>query len=36
MGAQDLIAAITGGLVQTDRLLRLDTPLGNMSCCRNA
>lgn len=29
MGAQDLIAAITGGLIQTDRLLRLDTPLGN-------
>ena len=29
MGAQDLIAAIAGGLVQTDRLLRLDTPLGN-------
>ncbi len=29
MGAQDLIAAITGGLVQTGRLLRLDTPLGN-------
>ncbi|MBN3808141.1 type VI secretion system Vgr family protein [Paraburkholderia sp. Ac-20347] len=29
MGAQDLIAAITGGLVQTDRLIKLDTPLGD-------
>ncbi|MBN3767939.1 phage late control D family protein, partial [Burkholderia sp. Ac-20365] len=28
MGAQDIIGAITGGLMQTDRLLRLDTPLG--------
>ncbi|WP_227247468.1 type VI secretion system Vgr family protein [Paraburkholderia caribensis] len=28
MGAQDIIAAMTGGLMQTDRLLRLDTPLG--------
>ena len=28
MGAQDLVGAIAGGLVQTDRLLRLDTPLG--------
>lgn len=28
MGAQDLIPAITGGLVQTGRLLKLDTPLG--------
>ena len=27
MGAQDIIAAMTGGLMQTDRLLRLDTPL---------
>jgi type VI secretion system secreted protein VgrG len=29
MGAQDLIAAITGGLAQGDRLLKLDTPLGS-------
>src|SRR5471030_2399783 len=29
MGAQDIIGAITGGLVQTDRLLKLDSPLGN-------
>ncbi len=29
MGAQDPIAAITGGLIQTNRLLRLDTPIGN-------
>jgi type VI secretion system secreted protein VgrG len=28
MGAQDLIGAITGGLAQTDRLLKLDSPLG--------
>ncbi|MFM0157469.1 type VI secretion system Vgr family protein [Paraburkholderia sediminicola] len=28
MGAQDLIAAITGGPLQSDRLLKLDTPLG--------
>jgi type VI secretion system secreted protein VgrG len=28
MGAQDIIAAMTGGVMQTDRLLRLDTPLG--------
>ncbi|QGZ64679.1 type VI secretion system Vgr family protein [Paraburkholderia acidisoli] len=28
MGAQDLMAAISGGLMQTDRLLKLDTPLG--------
>jgi type VI secretion system secreted protein VgrG len=28
MGAQDLISAITGGLSQSGRLLRLDTPLG--------
>ncbi|MEM5340032.1 type VI secretion system Vgr family protein [Paraburkholderia azotifigens] len=28
MGAQDTIAAITGGLVQDNRLLKLDTPLG--------
>ncbi|MGH8781300.1 type VI secretion system Vgr family protein [Paraburkholderia sp.] len=29
MGAQDLIGAITGGLSQQDRLLKLDTPAGN-------
>ncbi|WP_321786496.1 type VI secretion system Vgr family protein [Paraburkholderia sp. J94] len=29
MGTQDLIAAITGGVAQTDRLIRLDTPLGD-------
>jgi type VI secretion system secreted protein VgrG len=29
MGAQDLIGAITDGLVQSDRLLKLDTSLGN-------
>lgn len=29
MGAQDLISAITGGVSQTDRLLKLDTPLGS-------
>ncbi|PQV44568.1 type VI secretion system Vgr family protein [Paraburkholderia sp. BL21I4N1] len=28
MGAQDLITAIKGGLLQSDRLLKLDTPLG--------
>ncbi|CAB3736210.1 hypothetical protein LMG24238_06207 [Paraburkholderia sediminicola] len=28
MGAQDIIAAIKGGLLQNDRLLKLDTPLG--------
>lgn len=28
MGAQDLIGAITGGLAQTGRLLKLDSPLG--------
>ncbi|CAG9219436.1 VgrG protein [Paraburkholderia sabiae] len=28
MGAQDTIAAITGGLAQDNRLLKLDTPLG--------
>ncbi|MFM0497834.1 type VI secretion system Vgr family protein [Paraburkholderia caledonica] len=28
MGAQDLIGAITGGLAQSDRLLKLDSPLG--------
>jgi hypothetical protein len=26
MGAQDIIAAIKGGLLQSDRLLKLDTP----------
>jgi type VI secretion system secreted protein VgrG len=29
MDAQDLIGAISGRLVQSDRLLKLDTPLGN-------
>ncbi|MEQ5839714.1 type VI secretion system tip protein VgrG [Paraburkholderia acidicola] len=29
MGAQDLIRAIQGGLIQQDRLLKLDTPLGH-------
>ncbi|MGN8138105.1 type VI secretion system Vgr family protein [Paraburkholderia sp. 22099] len=29
MGAQDMIGAITGGLIQSDRLLKLDTALGN-------
>lgn len=29
MGAQDLIAAINGGLLQSDRLLKLDTALGS-------
>ncbi|MGF6993822.1 type VI secretion system Vgr family protein [Paraburkholderia sp. GAS32] len=29
MGAQDIIGAITGGLVQSDRLLKLDSPLGD-------
>jgi type VI secretion system secreted protein VgrG len=29
MGAQDLISTITGGLSQSDRLLKLDTPLGS-------
>lgn len=29
MGAQDLISTITGGFSQSDRLLRLDTPLGS-------
>ena len=29
MGAQDIIGAITGGVAQSDRLLKLDTPLGN-------
>jgi type VI secretion system secreted protein VgrG len=29
MGAQDIIGAITGGLIQSDRLLKLDSPLGN-------
>ncbi|WP_186307875.1 phage late control D family protein, partial [Paraburkholderia sp. BCC1884] len=29
MGAQDTIGALTGGLVQNDRLLKLDSPLGS-------
>jgi type VI secretion system secreted protein VgrG len=29
MGAQDIIAAITGGLAQSDRLLKLDAPQGS-------
>jgi type VI secretion system secreted protein VgrG len=29
MGAQDIIGAITGGLIQSDRLLKLDSSLGN-------
>ncbi|MGE8160348.1 type VI secretion system Vgr family protein [Paraburkholderia sp. NPDC080076] len=29
MGAQDIITAISGGLVQQGRLLKLDTPLGD-------
>ncbi|RQH02992.1 type VI secretion system Vgr family protein [Paraburkholderia dinghuensis] len=29
MGTQDLISTITGGLSQSDRLLKLDTPLGS-------
>ncbi|RQH01657.1 type VI secretion system Vgr family protein [Paraburkholderia dinghuensis] len=29
MSAQDIIAAIKGGLLQSDRLLKLDTPLGS-------
>jgi type VI secretion system secreted protein VgrG len=29
MSAQDLIGAVTGGLVQSDRLLKLYTSLGN-------
>ncbi len=29
MGAQDIIGAITGGLIQSDRLVKLDTSLGN-------
>ncbi|PRX34359.1 late control gene D protein (GPD) [Paraburkholderia sp. BL18I3N2] len=28
MGAQDIISTIAGGLSQSDRLLKLDTPLG--------
>ena len=35
MGAQDIIGAMTGGLVQNDRLLKLDSPLGNNFCFRN-
>jgi len=29
MGAQDSIAAMTSALIQSDRLLKLDSPLGN-------
>jgi hypothetical protein len=29
MAAQDIIGAMTGELVQSDRLLKLDSPLGN-------
>ncbi|MEM5458518.1 type VI secretion system Vgr family protein [Paraburkholderia phytofirmans] len=29
MGAQEIIAAIKGGLLQSERLLKLDTPLGS-------
>nr|WP_081935952.1 type VI secretion system Vgr family protein [Burkholderia sp. 9120] len=29
MGAQDIIGALTGGFVQSDRLLKLDSPLGS-------
>ncbi|MEQ5840337.1 phage late control D family protein [Paraburkholderia acidicola] len=29
MGAQDIIGAIRGGLIQQDRLPKLDTPAGN-------
>lgn len=29
MGVQDLMSVITGGLVQSGRLLKLDTPLGD-------
>jgi type VI secretion system secreted protein VgrG len=29
MGAQEIIGALTGGLIQSDRLLKLDSPLGN-------
>ena len=29
MGAQDIIGALVGGIVQSDRLLKLDSPLGN-------
>ncbi|WP_321931944.1 type VI secretion system Vgr family protein [Paraburkholderia guartelaensis] len=29
MGARDLIGALTGGLLQSDRLLKLDSPLGS-------
>ncbi|WP_269112804.1 hypothetical protein [Burkholderia territorii] len=28
MGMQDFVAALRGGLLQQDRLLKLDTPLG--------
>lgn len=29
MNAQDIVRAVQGGLIQQDRLLKLDTPLGN-------
>ncbi len=29
MGAQDIIRTINGGLIQSERLLKLDTPLGD-------
>jgi len=29
MLTQDLVGAIRGGLIQSDRLVKLDTPLGN-------
>jgi len=29
MGAQDIVGALKNGLVQSDRLIKLDTPLGN-------
>ncbi|MCA8346999.1 hypothetical protein [Burkholderia cepacia] len=28
MNAQDIVAAIRGGLIQNERLVKLDTPLG--------
>ncbi|MFM0492396.1 hypothetical protein, partial [Paraburkholderia graminis] len=28
MGAQDLVSAINAGITQSERLLKLDTPLG--------
>ena len=29
MGAQEIIGGVIGGLIQSDRLLKLDSPLGN-------